>query len=122
VDDIRDNVEAGFAYILSGTQMRFSFIQTMVFFGPLLGLALGFDAINKEFSTGTLSILLGQPIFRDSVINGKLIAGATALTTLTMGTARAASDTDAGVRAHPHGDVEDTHPYAADCRLPSLLA
>jgi len=58
----------------------------MVYFGPLLGLALGFDAINKERATGTLSILLGQPIFRDSVINGKLIAGATALTTLVLGT------------------------------------
>jgi ABC-2 type transport system permease protein len=58
----------------------------MVFFGPLLGLALGFDAINKERVHGTLSILLGQPIFRDSVINGKFIAGAAALATLTFGT------------------------------------
>ena len=86
VDYIRNNENAGFVYIFSGTQMSFSFIQTMVYFGPLLGLALGFDAINKERATGTLSILLGQPIFRDSVINGKLIAGATALTTLVLGT------------------------------------
>lgn len=86
VDYIRDNQNAGFVYIFSGTQMSFSFIQIMVFFGPLLGLALGFDAINKERTTGTLSILLGQPIFRDSVINGKLIAGAAALATLTVGT------------------------------------
>ena len=86
VDFIRNNEQAGFVYIFSGTQMSFSFIQTMVYFGPLLGLALGFDAINKERATGTLSILLGQPIFRDSVINGKLIAGATALTTLVIGT------------------------------------
>ncbi|MBL7167497.1 ABC transporter permease [Candidatus Bathyarchaeota archaeon] len=86
VDYIRNNENAGFVNIFSGTQMSFSFIQTMVYFGPLLGLALGFDAINKERATGTLSILLGQPIFRDSVINGKLIAGATALTTLVLGT------------------------------------
>ena len=86
VDFIRNNEQVGFVYIFSGTQMSFSFIQTMVYFGPLLGLALGFDAINKERATGTLSILLGQPIFRDSVINGKLIAGATALTTLVIGT------------------------------------
>ena len=86
VDYIRDNQEAGFVYIFSGTQMSFSFIQTMVYFGPLLGLALGFDAINKERANGTLSILLGQPIFRDSVINGKFIAGAAALTTLVVGT------------------------------------
>jgi ABC-2 type transport system permease protein len=86
VDYIRDNAEAGFVYIFSGTMMSFSFIQTMVYFGPLLGLALGFDAINKERATGTLSILLGQPIFRDSVINGKLIAGAVALGTVVIGT------------------------------------
>ncbi len=86
VDYIRNNQDAGFVYIFSGTMMSFSFIQTMVYFGPLLGLALGFDAINKERSNGTLSILLGQPIFRDSVINGKLIAGAMALTTVVIGT------------------------------------
>jgi len=86
VDFIRDNENAGFVYIFSGTQMSFSFIQTMVYFGPLLGLALGFDAINKERANGTLSILLGQPIFRDSVINGKFLAGAAALTTLVVGT------------------------------------
>jgi ABC-2 type transport system permease protein len=86
VDFIRNNEAAGFVYIFSGSQMSFSFIQIMVFFGPLLGLALGFDAINKERANGTLSILLGQPIFRDSVINGKFIAGATALTTLALGT------------------------------------
>ncbi len=86
VDYIRNNTVAGFVYIFSGSMMSFSFIQTMVYFGPLLGLALGFDAINKERANGTLSILLGQPIFRDSVINGKLIAGATALTTLVIGT------------------------------------
>ncbi|MFP3952084.1 MAG: ABC transporter permease [Candidatus Bathyarchaeia archaeon] len=86
VEYIRDNQSAGFVYIFSGSKMSFSFIQTMVYFGPLLGLALGFDAINKERANGTLSILLGQPIYRDSVINGKFIAGATALTTLVVGT------------------------------------
>ena len=86
VDYIRNNQDAGFVYIFSGTQMSFSFIQTMVYFGPLLGLALGFDAINKERANGTLSVLLGQPIFRDSVINGKFLAGAAALTTLVVGT------------------------------------
>jgi ABC-2 type transport system permease protein len=86
VDFIRNNQDAGFVYIFSGTQMSFSFIQTMVYFGPLLGLALGFDAINKERANGTLSVLLGQPIFRDSVINGKFLAGAAALTTLVVGT------------------------------------
>jgi ABC-2 type transport system permease protein len=41
----------------------------------LLGLVLGFDAINRERSEGTLSKLLSQPIYRDVVINGKFLAG-----------------------------------------------
>jgi ABC-2 type transport system permease protein len=86
VDYIRSNEDAGFVHIFSGGQFGFSFIQIMVFFGPLLGLALGFDAINKERANGTLSMLLGQPIYRDSVINGKFLAGAAALSTLVVGT------------------------------------
>ena len=86
VDYIRNNEAAGFVNIFSGSRFGFSFIQIMVFFGPLLGLALGFDAINKERANGTLSILLGQPIFRDSVLNGKFLAGAAALSTISVGT------------------------------------
>lgn len=86
VQYIRNNPQAGFLAIFSGTGFGFSFLQWMIFFGPLLGLVLGFDAINKEKTSGTLSILLSQPIFRDSIINGKFIAGATALTTLTLST------------------------------------
>jgi len=86
VDYIRERPNAGFVSIFSGTMMSFSFVQIMVFFGPLLGLVLGFDAINKERTSGTLSILVGQPIFRDSVINGKFLAGSLALATVTTGT------------------------------------
>lgn len=51
------------------------FIGFISFLGPLVGIALGFDAINSEKSNGTLSRVLSQPIFRDSVINGKFLAG-----------------------------------------------
>ena len=47
----------------------------ITFIGPLVGSALGFDSINSEKSNGTLSRVLSQPIFRDSVINGKFLAG-----------------------------------------------
>lgn len=46
-----------------------------LFFIPLMGIALGFDAINREHSSGTMSRILAQPVFRDSVINGKFLAG-----------------------------------------------
>ncbi len=46
-----------------------------VFFIPIIGISLGFDAINEEKNNGTMSRLLSQPIFRDTVINGKFLAG-----------------------------------------------
>lgn len=55
------------------------FVSFVAFFGPLLGLALGFDAINREHSSGTLSLLLSQPLFRDAVVNGKFLAGLTTI-------------------------------------------
>ncbi len=42
---------------------------------PIIGIALGFDAINSERTSGTLSRVLAQPVFRDSVINGKFLSG-----------------------------------------------
>lgn len=52
-----------------------SFVSFVGFLGPLVGLAMGFDAINGEYARGTLSRVLSNPIFRDSVINGKFLAG-----------------------------------------------
>ncbi len=51
-----------------------SFTVFISFLGPLLGIALGFDAINSEHNRGTLSRLMSQPIHRDSVINAKALA------------------------------------------------
>lgn len=64
----------------------FSFMNLMYIFGPIIGLALGFDAINKERTSGSLSVLLSQPIFRDSIINGKFLAGMTALSLMVIST------------------------------------
>ncbi|MGQ9515030.1 MAG: ABC transporter permease [Thermoproteota archaeon] len=83
---IKQNARAGFIAIFSGAQFGFSFILLMVFFGPIIGLALGFDAINKERTSGTLSVILCQPIFRDSIINGKFLGGAVALSLLAVST------------------------------------
>lgn len=53
-----------------------SFLTFIIFFVPVVGIALGFDAINSEKNSGTMSRLLSQPIYRDAVINGKFLAGA----------------------------------------------
>ncbi|SHG21202.1 ABC-2 type transport system permease protein [Ornithinibacillus halophilus] len=50
------------------------FITFVTFLGPLLGIALGFDAINSERNKGTLTRLMAQPIPRDYVINAKFVA------------------------------------------------
>ncbi len=51
-----------------------AFFIFISFLGPLLGIGLGFDAINSEQSRGTLSRILAQPVHRDYVINAKFTA------------------------------------------------
>ena len=41
------------------------------FLAPLLGISLGFDAINAEQNSGTLTRLMAQPIYRDNVLLAK---------------------------------------------------
>ncbi|WP_084490365.1 ABC transporter permease [Niabella ginsenosidivorans] len=41
------------------------------FLGPLLGIGLGFDAINAEQNNGTLTRLLAQPVYRDNLLLAK---------------------------------------------------
>jgi ABC-2 type transport system permease protein len=64
-----------FLWLFTSTGSLFSFVQFIGFFGPLIGIFLGFDSINRERVSRTLSKLLSQPIYRDSVINAKFLAG-----------------------------------------------
>ncbi|MGN1141376.1 MAG: ABC transporter permease [Oliverpabstia sp.] len=61
-------------YTSSGNSIP-SFMSFIALLGPFLGLTLGFDAINSERSNGTLNRLVAQPIYRDSIIVGKFLAG-----------------------------------------------
>lgn len=56
-----------------------SFIVFVSFLGPLLGIGLGFDAVNSEQNSGTLSRMLAQPIHRDYIINAKFLASLTVI-------------------------------------------
>lgn len=65
----------------------------VAFLGPLLGISLGFDAINSEQHGRTLARIMSQPIHRDDIINAKFVAALVvisvmffALTFLVMGT------------------------------------
>jgi len=53
------------------------------YLAPIIGIALGCDAISGEREGGSLKLLLAQPIYRDAVINGKFLA-ATLATTLAI--------------------------------------
>lgn len=78
---LKDNLESlskikfPFLMLFSATGTLFSMVQFVAFFGPLIGLVLGFDSINRERAHGTLIKLISQPIYRDAVINGKFLAG-----------------------------------------------
>ena len=64
-----------FLLLFTSTGKLFSFVQFIGFFGPLIGIFLGFDSISRERVSRTLSKLLSQPIYRDSVINAKFLSG-----------------------------------------------
>jgi len=58
----------------------YTLVSMMSYFAPIIGLALGFDAISGEREKGTLKIVLAQPVYRDIVINGKFLAALLAIT------------------------------------------
>jgi ABC-2 type transport system permease protein len=66
-----------FMLMFTSSGAGFSLVDFVSFFGPLIGIILGFDTINRERNEGTLSKLLSQPIYRDAVVNGKFLAGFT---------------------------------------------
>lgn len=47
--------------------------QVIAVFLPLMGIALGFNAMIKERESGSLNVLLTHPVFRDSIITGKIL-------------------------------------------------
>ncbi len=71
-----------------------SFAGFLGFLVPLIAIALAFDAINGEFNRRTFSRLLSQPIYRDSVLMGKFLAG---LATLGLGVPPTSEETGRAV-------------------------
>ncbi len=73
-----DTTGIGFAFLnlftVSGQSLP-SLVSFVIFLAPLLGIAVGFDALNSERTQGTLSRLMSQPVHRDAVLHGKFLAG-----------------------------------------------
>ena len=74
---------AGFTESRGLLQTASSVASTMTLMAPILGIALAFDAISGERERGTLKVLLSRPIYREHVINGKIVS-ALALIGLTI--------------------------------------
>jgi ABC-2 type transport system permease protein len=75
-----------FLALFTSGEGLFTFRFFIMLLIPIIGIALGFDAINSERQGGTLSRLLSQPVYRDSVINGKFLAGLITLTLMVLTT------------------------------------
>lgn len=73
------NTKFPFLRLFNTTGTLFSMVEFVGFFGPLIGLVLGFDSINRERAQGTLIKIVSQPVYRDAVINGKFLAGVTTI-------------------------------------------
>jgi ABC-2 type transport system permease protein len=83
-------VENGFVFLAMFTTsfpgisfLNFAIVIAIII--PVIGIALGFDTINSERTGRTMSRLVAQPVYRDSIINGKFLAGLITLT-LMIGT------------------------------------
>ncbi len=72
--------EMMFLYLYSASSSSVpSMASFLAYLAPLMGIVLGFDAISREKSQGTLTRLISQPIHRDAVITAKFLAGAAAI-------------------------------------------
>ena len=82
---LAERIPAQYVFLLMLTSDAagfFSLANFLGFFGPLVGITLGFDSISGEYARGTLSRVLSQPIYRDNLINGKFVAGLATITVL----------------------------------------
>lgn len=95
---------AAFAGALSGMQAairedsRFIFLKLfttsggyipsvasfLAYMAPLTGIVLGFDAISAERAQGTLNRLASQPVYRDTLIIAKFMAGFTVILIMSL--------------------------------------
>jgi ABC-2 type transport system permease protein len=86
-EDMAGTVKPTFIFLMLFTSsgIGFPLVQFVAFFGPLIGLVLGFDSINREWNEGTLSKLLAQPLHRDVVISAKFFSGVLVIAVTLLG-------------------------------------
>lgn len=85
--NIRNEVDENTRFVflrlfLTSSDSMPSFPFFVSLFVPIMGISLGFDAMNRERQSGNLSRVLAQPLFRDNLINAKFAAGVIVLAIL----------------------------------------
>lgn len=50
-----------------------SFMYTLSYYGSLVGIILGFTSISSELERHALNNLLVKPVYRDTIVNGKIL-------------------------------------------------
>lgn len=60
------------------------FVNYIGMVGALLAIVLGNTAISKEYKNGTIKLILTRGVFRDSLLNGKLLGNLTLLAGITV--------------------------------------
>jgi len=65
IDMPKPSILTAFNYLISGA--------SVAIIGAIIGIIVGFDAVSGERERGTLKFLLTQPLFRDTLINGKFL-------------------------------------------------
>ena len=56
------------------TQVFMGASSSVSLIAPFLGIAFGYDAVSRERESGTLRVLLSRPVYREDVVNGKIIS------------------------------------------------
>jgi ABC-2 type transport system permease protein len=84
-DAIKDSPDFIFLklFTASGNSIP-SLASFLAYLAPVVGIVLGFDAISSERSQGTLNRLASQPIYRDTVIIAKFMAGFSVILTMAL--------------------------------------
>lgn len=62
-----------------------NFVNYMAMVGALLAMILGYYSFSKERKNGTLPLILSRPIFRDQLINGKILGNVLVLLAILTG-------------------------------------
>lgn len=59
-----------------------SVLYVLTDYGSILGIVIGVVSISKERNTNALNVLVSKPLYRDTIINGKLIGSVLFLVTM----------------------------------------